>query len=124
VIVLDAGAFIAAERSDRAMWTRIKSALAAGPVPITSAAVLAQVWREDPRNALLSRLVKATQAVPLDTPTALAVGWLLAQTGTADAVDAALVLAAADGDIIYASDPNDLTPLASVQGLHVEVIPV
>ncbi|MDR3106621.1 MAG: hypothetical protein LBU05_00235 [Bifidobacteriaceae bacterium] len=124
MLVFDAGAFIAAERADRAMWTRIKAALERGSTPVTSTAVIAQVWRGDPRRALLARLIKSTEAVPLDTSAALAAGALLAQTNTADVADAALILTAADGDRIYTSDPQDIARLAQARGLSVEIIPV
>jgi hypothetical protein len=39
-------------------------------------------------------------------------------------LDAALVLLAADGDVILTSDPDDLTHLAEVLDVHVELIPV
>ncbi|MCL2092192.1 MAG: hypothetical protein FWH11_13495 [Micrococcales bacterium] len=122
--VYDAGAFIAAERGDRAMWTRTKAALAAKQQPVTSTAVVAQVWRGNPRQANLARLVAAVDAVPLTDPAALAAGTLLAQSGTSDVVDAALVLTAADGDMIYTSDPGDIVHLATTLGLHVDVVPV
>jgi hypothetical protein len=39
-------------------------------------------------------------------------------------IDAALVLLAEDGDDIVTSDPEDLEPLASCLGRHVEVVRV
>jgi hypothetical protein len=47
---------------------------------------------------------------------------LLARTGGADVIDAALVLLADDGDDIVTSDPEDLEPLAAVLGRHVELL--
>ena len=41
-----------------------------------------------------------------------------------DVVDAAVVLLAADGDVILTADPQDLSPLAASAGLHVDVVPV
>jgi hypothetical protein len=41
-----------------------------------------------------------------------------------DAVDAAVVGLAADGDDILTSDPGDLRALAEAADLHVELIPV
>ncbi|MCL2848718.1 MAG: hypothetical protein FWE61_01575 [Micrococcales bacterium] len=124
MMVFDAGAFIAAERNDRAAWTRVKAARARGEVPVTSTAVVSQVWRGDGRQANLARMVTAVDAIPLTDPVALAIGRLLAQSGTNDVVDAALVLTATDGDVIYTSDPSDIAHLAATLGLHVDVVPV
>ena len=49
---------------------------------------------------------------------------LLGATGAADVVDAALVMLAADGDMIYTSDPEDIARLAAERDLHVEVVRV
>ncbi len=49
---------------------------------------------------------------------------LLARTGTSDAIDAAVVALARDGDDILASDPSDLRELARAFGAHIELIRV
>jgi hypothetical protein len=49
---------------------------------------------------------------------------LLGRSGGADAIDAAIVCLAVDGDEILTSDPNDLRALAEAAGLHVELVPV
>jgi hypothetical protein len=49
-------------------------------------------------------------------------GELLARAGTADVIDAALVLLADDGDDIVSSDPENLEPLAALVGRHVELL--
>jgi hypothetical protein len=124
VLIYDAGAFIAAERGDRAMWIRTKAALLEGQPPATSAAVIAQVWRGEARHARLSRLVAAVETTALTARDARQAGALLARTSTSDSVHAALMLTAADGDLVYTSDPDDLAQLAHTLGLHVEIIPV
>jgi hypothetical protein len=124
MMVLDAGAFIAADRNDRAMWRRLKAAVSTADGPMTATPVLAQVWRADARQAQLARLIRATESSPLSEAAALAVGALLARAGTSDVVDAALVLAAVDGDVIYTSDPHDVAHLARTRGLHVDIVPV
>ena len=42
-LILDAGAFVALERNDRAMWRRLKAAKLAGTPPRTHGGVIAQV---------------------------------------------------------------------------------
>ena len=122
--VYDAGAFIAAERGDRAMWVRHKAALLARQPPVTSAAVIGQVWRGQPRQARLAAFAASVQPVSLTEPVARAAGVLLARAGTADVIDAAVLLAAADGDVVYTSDHDDLARLASAANRRVEIVPV
>lgn len=43
--------------------------------------------------------------------------------GRSDAIDAAVVCLARDGDDILTSDPDDLRDLAQAADLHVELIP-
>ena len=58
--------------------------------------------------------------------TGAAASWrvLLARSGLADPLDAAVVCLAGDGDDILTSDPGDLRALAQAAGVHVELIPV
>lgn len=121
-LVLDAGALIALERDDRAMWTRIKAALRAGEVPTTHAGVVGQVWRGGSRQARLSRALAGVDVRPLDRRLAELSGELLATTGGSDVIDAAVALLAQDGDEIITSDPTDLRELVMAAGRHVELI--
>ena len=52
-----------------------------------------------------------------------AAGVLLAAAGTADAIDATVVLLAAPGDRIVTSDPDDLTRLAAAAVNRPAIIP-
>jgi hypothetical protein len=47
-----------------------------------------------------------------------------ARSGRSDAIDAAVICLASDGDDILTSDPGDLQDLAQAAGIHVELIPV
>lgn len=49
---------------------------------------------------------------------------LLKQSRRSNAIDAAVVCLAADGDDILTSHPDDLTGLAEAAGVHVELIAV
>jgi|HubBroStandDraft_3_1064219.scaffolds.fasta_scaffold499677_2 hypothetical protein len=51
MLILDAGAFVAAERGDRVVAALIKREWLAGRVPTTCGAVVAQVWRGGRRQA-------------------------------------------------------------------------
>lgn len=123
-LVLDAGALLALEKNDRAMWRRLKSARLAGFPPVSHGGVVGQAWRGGgPRQALLATALAGIDIRPLDGDLGRRVGGLLARVGSSDVIDAALVLLAEDGDEIVTSDPGDLAALAARADLHVDVIP-
>ena len=124
-LVLDAGALIAVERSDRSVTAAIKRQLTDGLVPLTHGGVVGQVWRgAGGRQAVLARALTFVEVRPLDLALGRRAGLLLAQARTSDVIDAAVVLLASDGDWILTSDPGDLRPLVHAAGLHVDVIAV
>ena len=124
-LVLDNGALIALERNDRAMWRRLKAALAADEVPLCHGGIVGQAWRgHGPRQALLAKVLDGMEIRALDEALGRASGELLAATGHSDVIDAALVLLAEDGDAIVTSDPDDIEPLARAARRQVELIRV
>ena len=124
-LILDAGALIALECGDRAMWRRMKIALVDGQVPETHGGVVGQAWRgRGARQALLARALDGVRVRPLDEELGRAAGRLLAATRGSDVIDAALVLLAEDGDLLVTSDPGDLELLAAAARRHVEIVPV
>lgn len=124
-VIFDAGALIALERNDRAMWRRLELVRRAGTPPVSHGGVVGQVWRgRGPRQALLALALNSIEIRALDDRLGRKVGELLAKTGRGDVVDAAVVLIAADGDQILTSDPNDLAPLARAADRDVEIISV
>ena len=58
ILVLDAGALIALERSERAMWALVEAAYDAGDRAQVPACALAQVWNGDPTQARLNQALK------------------------------------------------------------------
>jgi hypothetical protein len=125
MLVLDAGAFVAVERGDRAVVALVKRERLAGRAPVTSGGVVAQVWRGGSgRQVLVARLLAGTDVAPVDEGLGRRAGVLLARSGTSDAVDATVVCLAADGDDILTSDPGDLHALAQAAEIHVDLIPV
>ena len=124
VLVLDAGAFIAVERGDRAMMARLEAAEADEIGLRTSAIVVAQVWRDPAgRQAQLARLLRAVDVRVVGDRLARDAGALLGQAGTADPIDATVVLVAESGDHLLTSDPEDLRRLAETAGVRVAVVP-
>jgi hypothetical protein len=123
--VLDAGAFVAVERGDRDVAALIKRERLAGRVPVSHGGVVAQVWRGGTgRQASVARLLAGVDVAALDDGLGRRAGILLARAGRVDAVDAAVVCLAGDGDDILTSDARDLEILARAAGVHVELIPV
>jgi len=124
-LLLDAGALIGVERSDRDTIALIKQELLVRRVPITHGGVLGQVWRGGAgRQANLARLLPALDIVILDAALGQRAGVLLGLSRMIDVVDASLVLLAADGDLLLTSDPDDIAPLAAAAGLQIDIVPV
>lgn len=113
-VTLDAGALIGLDRGDRrvvALLARAQETSARVTIPATA---LAQAVRNPARQARLARLVRqpATDVVALDRVDATGVGRLLAASGTADVVDAQVILCARrTGQAVATSDPDDLRHL-------------
>ena len=125
MLVLDAGAFIAAERGSTYVAALVKRERERGQAPITNGSVIAQVWRGGSgKQAPVARLLASVEVVPVDDHLGRRAGLLLARSGTSDAVDASVVCLAQDGDDILTSDPADLLDLARASGTHLELIPV
>ena len=125
MLVLDAGAFMAVERNDRDVVALIKRELLAGRAPVSHGGVVAQGWRGGTgRQVPVARLLAGVEIAALDDRLGRQAGMLLARSGASDAIDAAVVCLAADGDDILTSDPGDLRALAEAAGVHVELISV
>jgi len=125
MLVLDAGAFVAAERGDRDVIALVKRERLAGRSPVTCGGVVAQVWRgRHGRQAPLARLLAGVDIAPVDDSLGRRAGILLGRSGQSDAIDAAVVCLAADGDDVLTSDPGDLIALAEAADIHVELIAV
>lgn len=123
-LIVDAGALIHVEGAPRGrVYGACRDALDAGTPALLPTVVLAQVWRAGPRQAPLAMLRRMCRSVPFDDDVAVAVGRLLALSGTADVVDAAVVLAAiSQGCAVLTSDPDDLEKLAGAAGIRVPLI--
>jgi hypothetical protein len=125
MLILDAGAFIAAERGSKAVVALVKREREHGRAPLTNGSVVAQVWRGGHgRQAPVAKLLANIDVAPLDSKLGKRAGMLLTRTGDADAIDAAVICLARDGDDILTSDPADLLKLARAAGTHLELIPV
>jgi hypothetical protein len=112
-LILDAGALIGADRSDRFVVSQLRAAQDEGLELRTNPMVVAQVWRDHRgRQANLARLLQAVKVLPVQDEDGREAGVLLGQAGTSDPIDATVVLLADPGDRILTSDPGHLTALA------------
>ena len=110
-LTLDAGALIAFERNDRFLVGLLARALERRLPLAVPAGVVGQVWRDGRRQVRLARLLGSTEVdvEPLDDRRAREAGQLCGAKGTADVVDASLVLCARRRNHrIVTSDPADI----------------
>lgn len=113
-MTLDAGALIAVDRADRRVLVLLARAAETKSRVTIPASALAQAIRRPERQVRLSRLVRqpTTDVVSLDRVDAVNVGRLLAASGTADVVDAHVVICARRGaQRVVTSDPTDISRL-------------
>lgn len=114
-ITFDAGGLIALDRNDRRVLALVARAAERGMRITIPATALSQAIRNPARQARLSRLIRqaGTDIIALNGPDATAVGLLLAQTITADIVDAHVVVCAQRaGQAVVTSDAADLRRIA------------
>jgi predicted nucleic acid-binding protein len=122
-LTLDTGALIAAEKGAEGFWALLKSAIDRRALITVPAPVLAQAWRKN--NPVIARVLKACRVSALDEVTAKRVGNLLADSRTADVVDAAVVVGAVErGDTVATSDPDDIGRLAVAAGAQLRILRV
>lgn len=119
----DAGWWIALERGDRRAWAHLEILRREGVAPVTSAAVLAQVWRGDARQQRLQLVLRAADVVDLDAADAREVGALIGSHGGSDVVDGHVAVLAAryPTQTVLTSDRDDLVGLGVPADRIVEV---
>ncbi len=114
-VVLDAGALIGIERRSPQVQALVVGARSRNASIVVPTAVVAQVVREGGRQANLRRFLADSylRFANLDYATALAIGALLGRSGTADVVDAGVVVCARQlrRCPVVTSDPDDLRKL-------------
>ena len=109
-VVLDAGAFIALERRDRTMVHLAQRLADSGTPLVTSAGVVAQVWRGGGhRQVPVAFLLRHAEVVDLTHAVARILGRMLGAVRRSDPVDAHVVLLAREREWpVITSDPDDL----------------
>ena len=113
-LTLDTGALIAVDRGDGWVGAFLESALARNAAITVPAPVVAQAWRSD-RNVRMARLLRRCLLEPMQDDLAFRIGGLLSASGTADVVDAMVMLTASfRGDSVVTDDPRDFERWATV----------
>ncbi|HEV8245353.1 MAG TPA: PIN domain-containing protein [Polyangiaceae bacterium] len=109
-IVLDAGAFIALERKNRTIVALTQLLVAERTPLVTSAGVVAQVWRGGgQRQVPIAFLLRRVEVIKLDHAVARVLGRMLGASRSRDPIDAHVVLLARErGWPVLTSDPDDL----------------
>ena len=109
-VVLDAGAFVAAERRNRTMVALTRLFAESKTPLVTSAGVVAQVWRGGgDRQVPIAYLLRRTTVVDLGRAVARTLGRMLGESGTRGAIDAHIVFLARERNWpVLTSDPDDL----------------
>lgn len=122
-ITMDAGGLIAVDRNDRQVTVLLARASETRARVTIPASALAQAIRRPERQVRLTRLIRqpTTDLIDLDRVDATNVGRLLAASGTADIVDAHVVVCARRArQRVVTSDPDDLRQLDPT----LEIVPV
>ena len=123
-LVLDAGALVAIDNRARHVLGVLRQAESDGRRVVTSAAVVAQVWRHGARQANLARVLSGVRVEALDDGVARELGPVLGRSGSSDVVDAHVAWLTRPGDVVLTSDPDDLRRLLGAHGVEATVSPI
>lgn len=111
-VVYDAGALIAADRSNRQVWADHRLRLELGVAPVTTAPVVAQVSRSG-RQAQLRRFLRGCEVRPFAVEEAHQIGALAGKSKSSDVIDVHIVAVAHRlGRPVLTSVEDDLNPIA------------
>jgi hypothetical protein len=125
-VVYDSGALIAiGGGTSMTAFQQHIGRIAAGVQVLVPAVVAAQVVRRPAVQARLMRALRGCELVPFTAAHHVPVGLLLAESRTADVVDAFVALTAAQGDAsaVFSSDPGDLGHLLGCLGAQLPILP-
>ncbi len=123
-IVYDTGALLAAERGNPDFLALHDEVTKARIRPVVPVVVLAQAWRGGPQHQI-SRVLKGSDILPDDQRVGRAAGVACAASGTADVVDAIVIVTAVQNQApVVTSDPGDLARIADAIGVKIQLFPV
>ena len=123
-VVLDAGALIAIDNRDRAVGAMLR-VFERDQVPIvTSAAAVAQAWRDPRRQVNLARVLTGVDVAAVDDVAAKKVGELLRANGTSDLADAHVALLVQPQNRVLTSDEADINALLRTRRVKAIIVRV
>ena len=123
-IVYDTGALLAAERGNPDFLALHDEVTRARIRPVVPVVVLAQAWRGGPQRQI-SRVLKGCDILPDDQRAGRAAGVACAASGTADVVDAIVIVTAVQNQApVVTSDPGDLARITEAIGVKIRLFPV
>lgn len=122
--VLDAGALIAIDKRDRAVGAMLRVLQRESVPVVTSAAVVAQVWRDPRRQANLARVLAGVDIAVLDDVAAKKVGELVRVSGSSDVADAHVALLVPPQGRVLTSDEADVRALLRSRRVKAVVVRV
>jgi PIN domain nuclease of toxin-antitoxin system len=123
-VVLDAGALIAVDKRDRAVGAMLRVLQRDGVPLVTSAAVVAQAWRDPRRQVNLARVLAGVDIAALDDVVAKKVGELLRANGTSDLADAHVALLVQPQERVLTSDVADIGALLRTRRVKAVIVVV
>ena len=119
-VTYDAGALIAADRNDRAMWALHAGFLAEEVTVTVPSPVVAQAWRGGGRQANLARLLVLCEIEDLSSAQARRVGALAGQADHDDIVDMTVVEGAIRRrDAVITSNPTHISSISDAVRAHI-----
>jgi predicted nucleic acid-binding protein len=118
-VILDAGAFIAAERGSSTVKHWLAAAARTNATILVPALVIAEIWRQPPRPHAASVVRNVDTVVALDVAAAKRVGALLGNAKSTQIVDTsvALVAIANQPSFVLTSDADDIATLVGAAGV-------
>ena len=123
-LLLDAGALVAIDKGDPRIAVILRVAQRERLPLRTSAAVVAQVWRDGAKQVNLGRALRGVSVRPLDSESARRAGELLGASGTSDVVDAHFALSVDSDDRVLTSDTEDVRRLLHTRGVEARIVEV
>jgi hypothetical protein len=121
----DTGMLVALDRNERRAWAALRRLVDRGEVPTVPTVVIAQAWRDGRRQAQLARALGACRPEILSDELARRAGELCRRSGTADIVDAVVVVSAARrSDDVFTADPDGLVHLVGHITEPVAIMPI
>ncbi|MGH9154491.1 MAG: PIN domain-containing protein [Acidimicrobiales bacterium] len=122
--VLDAGALIAIDKRDRRVGAMLRVLQRRGVPVHTSAAAVAQAWRDGRHQANLARVLPGVDISALDDVAAKRVGELLRASDSSDIVDAHVALLVQPDASVLTSDDEDIKALLRIRRVKANIVHV